>query len=526
MSIYIPPATDVSVTIIEMEDYVNEQLNKNLANYLQSSGGTITGNLDVNGYIEEDTLTPSTVIVSNSSKKLVSSAVTATTLGYLDATSSVQTQLNGKQSTFTLNDSIVPVTNGSGALTSSTVTATTLGYLDATSSVQTQLNAKQATITLNNSIVPVTNGSGALTSSTVTATTLGYLDATSSVQTQLNAKQSTITLNNSIVPVTNGSGALTSSSTTSTELGYVHGVTSAIQTQINAIPVLTGIANSTGNIVMSAPVVYVQNEIILEGEAVLQGTTVLEGILSFSPSANGSILNIYNAASTNLLNLTSTTSGGSLTLNVPTSATNITLSDVANGTPGSHYASVAVPSSNNWTIPFDPNNPTNPINATTIKPPKGVKIVFKNVLLTSGTSSTLGIRLSNGGFVTGGYQYQTNTYATTGSTSGIGSNQAGVSNQYMFVDTVTYNASVGISGYINVNWDLGSTTHSCVTYQGQLYYYSGSNFTALNLNGVYVDSASNIGSCYQIELTLTAGGSPAFAGGTTNGSCHVIMDRS
>lgn len=41
-------------------------------------------------------------------------------------------------------------------------------------------------------------------------------------------------LNNNIVPVSNGSGFLTSSSVTATELGYLSGVTSAIQTQLNA----------------------------------------------------------------------------------------------------------------------------------------------------------------------------------------------------------------------------------------------------------------------------------------------------
>ena len=40
-----------------------------------------------------------------------------------------------------LTNSIVAITDGSGKLTSSSVTATTLGYLDATSSIQTQLNS-------------------------------------------------------------------------------------------------------------------------------------------------------------------------------------------------------------------------------------------------------------------------------------------------------------------------------------------------------------------------------------------------
>lgn len=41
-------------------------------------------------------------------------------------------------------------------------------------------------------------------------------------------------LSASVVPVTDASGFITSSATTATELGYLHGVTSAIQTQLNA----------------------------------------------------------------------------------------------------------------------------------------------------------------------------------------------------------------------------------------------------------------------------------------------------
>ncbi len=45
-----------------------------------------------------------------------------------------------------LNTSIVPVTDGSGFLTSSAVTATQLSYVDATSSIQTQVDAKEPTL--------------------------------------------------------------------------------------------------------------------------------------------------------------------------------------------------------------------------------------------------------------------------------------------------------------------------------------------------------------------------------------------
>lgn len=84
------------------------------------------------------------------------------------------------------------------------VTATEFDYLDGvTSNIQTQLNAKQATITggattivssnLTASRALVSNGSGKVAVSAVTSTELGYLDGvTSAIQTQLDAKQATI----------------------------------------------------------------------------------------------------------------------------------------------------------------------------------------------------------------------------------------------------------------------------------------------------------------------------------------------
>jgi hypothetical protein len=158
-------------------------------------------------------LTASKVLVSDGSGKVAASTITTTVLGYLDATSSVQTQIDSKQATITgaattidtenLTASRTLVSDVSGKVAVSTITSTVLGYLDATSSVQTQLNSKQATITggattidtenLTASRTLVSDGSGKVAVSTVTSTVLGYLDATSSVQTQLNSKQATIT---------------------------------------------------------------------------------------------------------------------------------------------------------------------------------------------------------------------------------------------------------------------------------------------------------------------------------------------
>ena len=136
------------------------------------------------------------------------------------------------------------------------VTSTEFDYLDGvTSNIQTQLNAKQATITgaattidtenLTVSRALVSDGSGKVGVSAVTSTELGHLDGvTSAIQTQLNAKQATITgaattidtenLTVSRALVSNGSGKVAVSAVTSTEIGYLDGVTSAIQTQLNA----------------------------------------------------------------------------------------------------------------------------------------------------------------------------------------------------------------------------------------------------------------------------------------------------
>ena len=121
--------------------------------------------------------------------------------------------------------------------------------------VDTGLAAKQATITgaatsitgsnLATSVALVSDGSGKVAASAVTATELGFVSGvTSAVQTQLNAKQATITgaatsitgsnLATSVALVSDGSGKVAASAVTATELGFVSGVTSAVQTQLNA----------------------------------------------------------------------------------------------------------------------------------------------------------------------------------------------------------------------------------------------------------------------------------------------------
>lgn len=108
--------------------------------------------------------------------------------------------------------------------------------------------------------VLVSDASGFVSASSVTSTTLGYLDATSSIQTQIDGKEATITgaattitgadLTASRALVSDGDGKIAAhANTTSTEVGYLNGVTSAIQTQIDAKLAKAG-DTMTGNLLM------------------------------------------------------------------------------------------------------------------------------------------------------------------------------------------------------------------------------------------------------------------------------------
>tara|TARA_R110002074_G_scaffold57157_2_gene140737 strand:- start:616 stop:2613 length:1998 start_codon:yes stop_codon:yes gene_type:complete len=212
-------------------------------------------------------LTANRALISDSGGSVSVSPVTNTEIGYLDGvTSAIQTQIDSKQATITgaattiddadLTASRAVISNASGKVAVSPVTNTELGYLDGvTSAIQTQIDSKQATITgaattiddadLTASRAVISNASGKVAVSAVTDTELGYLDGvTSAIQTQIDSKQAIITgaattiddadLTASRAVISNASGKVAVSAVTDTELGYLDGVTSAIQTQLNA----------------------------------------------------------------------------------------------------------------------------------------------------------------------------------------------------------------------------------------------------------------------------------------------------
>jgi hypothetical protein len=113
---------------------------------------------------------------------------------------------------------------------------------------QDTITGAATTITSSNlaaSRALISNGSGKVAVSAVTSTELGYLDGvTSKVQTQLDAKQGTVSgaattivdddLTASRALVSDASGKVDVSAVTDTELGYLDGVTSKVQTQLDS----------------------------------------------------------------------------------------------------------------------------------------------------------------------------------------------------------------------------------------------------------------------------------------------------
>ena len=169
---------------------------------------------------------------------------------------------DGAVSTITSNNLTINralVSNGSGKVAVDAITSTEVGYLDGVSSaIQTQIDTKLAagsftgalttvdTENLTTNRALVSDGSGKVVVSAVTSTELGYLDGVSSaIQTQIDAKLdgsftgalstiNTSNLSSNRALVSNSSGKVVVSAATSTQLGYLDGVSSAIQAQIDA----------------------------------------------------------------------------------------------------------------------------------------------------------------------------------------------------------------------------------------------------------------------------------------------------
>ncbi len=222
-----------------------------------ASAGQITASTGLSKSGNSISITPlalSRAVVSDGSGNLSASAVTSTEVSYLDGvTSGIQAQIDSKQATLTgatttlvasdLTAGRALLSNGSGKIAVSDVTSTELGYLDGVSSnIQTQFNAKQG-LNANLTALNTCQSGAAAALALLTSTEVEILDGadlstaelnrvkgvTSAIQTQLDAKHPTIDSTARL-----NANLIADGSVDNTEFAYLHGVSSAIQTQIDA----------------------------------------------------------------------------------------------------------------------------------------------------------------------------------------------------------------------------------------------------------------------------------------------------
>ena len=190
-------------------------------------------------------LTASRALVSDGSGKVaVLASVTSTELGYVDATSSIQTQLNAG------------VTNAAAVVTEALgIEARRVANIaGAVSTITT------ADLTASRALVSDASGKVAALAS-VTSTELGYVDATSSIQTQLNA-------------------GVTNTNT-------VHA--NVVAAEANIAGVLAGTKNFTGGVTMGDDLV-IQGNLTVLGDSVTANTinaVIQDRFLLLANSATG-----------------------------------------------------------------------------------------------------------------------------------------------------------------------------------------------------------------------------------------------
>jgi hypothetical protein len=239
-----------------------------------------------------------------------SGIVTNTSAGQLGSASKVPVANGGTNSSNALLNNKIVVSSG-GTIGESTTASSQLLFLDATSSIQTQLNGKQPTIAL-----PITVANGGTNSVTALLNNKFVVSSGGTIGEYT-------PINGSLALATNSLGLPTGSTTTSAELAFVSGVTSAIQTQINtkqATIVTLPVANGG---TASAKALLNNRFIVSSGSTIGEAVSVTPRRVVFSdanglPTATNSLLNnnrIIISSGGTLAEIASGASGQVLTSN-------------------------------------------------------------------------------------------------------------------------------------------------------------------------------------------------------------------
>ena len=328
------------------------------------SGATFSGPVALSGQ------TASRVAVFDANKALANAATTLEELNYLSGvTSSIQTQLNAKANlsdisgtlttnVLTVGNSLVLsgagwtansvlVINGTGNVVTTNVSTTELQYLDGLTQPIAQSLAEKANVitgaastiayadlTANRALISDASGKVAV-SSTVTTTELEYLDGvTGPIQTQLNARANLtgatfsgpVALSGqtaSRVAVFDANKALANAATTLEELNYLSGVTSSIQTQLNAKANLGGPVTFTdsvtinGNLTVLGNVTAINTEqLVVEDPLLVLNTDRISGTtgLYLQQQGGANVAVVYQGGNVALFNTPSDPTSGSLTV--------------------------------------------------------------------------------------------------------------------------------------------------------------------------------------------------------------------
>lgn len=209
--------------------------------------------------------------------------------------------------TANLATSVALASDGSGKVVATSVTAAELGHVSGvTSAIQTQLNGKEPSITTLSVAKGGTNSGAALNNNRV-------MQSSGSAIVEAAAITATRAL------ISDANGIPTASATTSTELGHVSGVTSAIQTQLDAKQLRSTLTAKGDLYVATASNTVARQAVGTDGTFLKADSGVTNGVVWASANSTYAIRSI---SSTDTLNAISDDvallSGASFTLNLPT----------------------------------------------------------------------------------------------------------------------------------------------------------------------------------------------------------------